>query len=173
MAQKLIRFGGITLHWDLWDASTKEAGAGTPKDGVDESESVSSVSRVFLLLNSLSVTMLFGYFLLKDGYVIGPDAQSMIASACLLSLPSDKNFITLHILHARDCSSVMNIRPTLVDLSADIDCVFSALCPSQIFWLKACITQLNKYFKAYSILQTDESGASNESETYKKEVIGA
>lgn len=65
----------------------------------------------------------------------------------------------------------MNIHPTLVDLYADFDYVFSALCPSQFFWLKATVIQLAKYSKAFSTFQSDESGVSTESEKNMNLVI--
>ncbi|VDL57957.1 unnamed protein product [Hymenolepis diminuta] len=147
MAQKLIRFEGATLHWDLWDTTMKNVDTSLKypfKEFFSEDERGTAYSH--------------------NDCAFGPDVESMIASACLLSLPSSENYINLHILHNRDCSSVMNIHPTLVDLYADFDYVFSALCPSQFFWLKATVIQLAKYFKAFSTFQSDESGVSRESE---------
>ncbi|KAM7535501.1 hypothetical protein Aperf_G00000103607 [Anoplocephala perfoliata] len=136
MTEKSIRLDGVTLHWDLWDTTKKEG-------GTVRSPSCGSVSEAESDDNTLSE------------WLLGPDAESMLASACLLSLPSEENYLTLQILHTRDRFSVMSIHPTLIDFSADLDCIFAALCPSQLFWLKATVTQLTKYFEAFCALQSD------------------
>nr|CDS33747.1 autophagy protein 2 B [Hymenolepis microstoma] len=147
MTQKVIRFEGATIHWDLWDTTKKSLST----DSQRSFEEFSSEDE-----NETDYSL--------NDYALGPDAESMIASACLLSLPSSENYITLNVLHNRHCSSVMNIHPTLADLNVDFDSIFSAICPSQIFWLTATVIQLSKYFEAFSILQSDESRASTDLE---------
>eukprot|EP00108_Taenia_solium_P005632 TsM_000502000 transcript=TsM_000502000 gene=TsM_000502000 len=145
-ARKLFRFEGVTLHWDLWD--TRSGQNFSPSS--TKSASISSPST-----SSHDIS-------LKDEFFSGPEPESMVASACLLSLLGPDNYLTIHIL--QDSSILSRIisrpsqtsRPALVDLNVDLGPLVVCLCPSQIFWLGVMITQLTKLFEAYNTVQKAE-----------------
>ncbi|CDS43273.1 autophagy protein 2 B [Echinococcus multilocularis] len=146
-ARKLFHFEGVTLHWDLWDTSNGQNFASSSSSTKSTSVSPSQSNSI---QDSIS---------LKDAFFSGPEPESMVASACLLSLPGPDNYLTIHVLQdstilPRIISRPSQIsRPTLVDLNVDLGPLVACLCPSQIFWLGAMVTQLTKLFEAYNTVQ--------------------
>ncbi|VDM33400.1 unnamed protein product [Hydatigera taeniaeformis] len=146
-AQKLFRFEGATLHWDLWDTSI---GQTSPLLSSSSTKSTSVSSPSTSIHDSIS---------LNDGFFSGPEPESMVASACLLSLLGPDNYVALHIRHDSTIlsriisSSAQTSSPTLIDVNVDLGPVVACLCPTQIFWLGAMVTQLTKLFQAYNTVQ--------------------
>lgn len=105
--------------------------------------------------------MIFPLFY-QDEFFSGPEPESMVASACLLSLLGPDNYLTIHIL--QDSYILSRIisrpsqtsRPALIDLNVDLGPLVVCLCPSQMFWLGVMITQLTKLFEAYNTVQKAE-----------------
>ncbi|KAL5109117.1 hypothetical protein TcWFU_006704 [Taenia crassiceps] len=144
-ARKLFRFEGVTLHWDLWDTGSRRHFA--PSSPSTKSTSVSPSASIH---DDIS---------LKDEFFSGPEPESMVASACLLSLLGPDNYLAIHILQDSPILSRIisppsqTSRPALVDLNIDLGPLVICLCPSQMFWLGVMIAQLKKLFEAYNTMQ--------------------
>ena len=85
--------------------------------------------------------------------------NKLIASACLLTLLDSKNYLAVQLLHDSGLfsnlisGSPQNVRPALVDINFEVGPIVTCLCPSQLFWLSAMVTQVTKLFEAYQIVK--------------------
>ncbi len=90
----------------------------------------------------------------------------MVASACLLSLPTDQNYANICLRDPSLLSQILTTstdgsspgplahsqrcRPTLVDVNIDVGPVVACLCPSEMFWLGLMTTQLTTLYNTYA-----------------------
>ncbi|VDD75801.1 unnamed protein product [Mesocestoides corti] len=137
--RKLIRLEDVTLHWDLWDTSMGGTGQHSPASSRSNSPTCSP-----------TVTAPS-----RDVYS-GPTPESMIASACLLRLPTSHNYCNICLRDPSILSQILSsestspsARPTLVDLSIDLGPVVACICPSAVFWLTLTVTQLTTLYNTY------------------------
>uniref|UniRef100_A0A0X3NUN8 Autophagy-related protein 2 n=1 Tax=Schistocephalus solidus TaxID=70667 RepID=A0A0X3NUN8_SCHSO len=171
---KNIRMDDVTVHWDLWDTSIASDLQTTCSSAVSLSRSQTSRGSPhshFLSSSPPAPSTPKGFF-------IGPTAESMIASACLLTLPMEQNFASVCMRDPGFVSKMLSSNtgdysvdlpgtvaavptprhppnqsfggPTLLDLSIDLGPLIVCACPSELFWLHLMLTQLTSLWEAFA-----------------------
>ncbi|KAL7061041.1 hypothetical protein AAHC03_09981 [Spirometra sp. Aus1] len=120
---KNIRMDDVTVHWDLWDTSvaTDQQTTCSSAASLSRSQSSRGSSRDRCLSQPPAPSSPKGFF-------IGPTAESMIASACLLTLPMEQNFVSVCMRDPAFVSKMLS--PTTIDNSASVPGTIASAVPS-------------------------------------------
>nr|VZH94921.1 unnamed protein product [Spirometra erinaceieuropaei] len=120
---KNIRMDDVTVHWDLWDTSvaTDQQTTCSSAASLSRSQSSRGSSRDRCLSQPPAPSSPKGFF-------IGPTAESMIASACLLTLPMEQNFVSVCMRDPAFVSKMLS--PTTSDNSASVPGTIASAVPS-------------------------------------------